>query len=247
MLRVATWNVLAPSYAHQSRYAGVAPDDLAAAARVPRVRARIRELLEGCDVVALQEVDADLVGWLRDSGASVVHAPRPTSSDGVLLASTRLPLSGSSSASSGASGDGRRTWAAATVDAMLVVCVHLDPEWPARRLHGATQARELVAWCDAQEGGTTVLLGDINAAWHSRTGDVLSRAGFETSPAGATAATNGKTRELDVVAVRGGAALVVTSPGLPSPGSVLWLPDAEIPSDHAPLVATVEAPPRGHA
>ena len=45
VLRLASWNVLAPSYAHQSRYAGVSPDDLAAAARVPRVRARILGLL----------------------------------------------------------------------------------------------------------------------------------------------------------------------------------------------------------
>ncbi len=236
MLRLATWNVLAPSYAHQSRYAGVPPDDLVASTRVPRTRRRILALLEDADAVALQEADADLVSWLRDeAGASVVHAPRPSSSDGVLVASTRRSIAGGT----GVSGDGRRTWAAATIDDMLVVSVHLDPEWPQRRLHGAAQARDLMAWCDGQDAPTVVVLGDINAAWDSPTGDVLRHAGFESAAAGATAATNGTTRELDVVAVRGCAAVVVTPPGLPVAGSPMWLPDAVIPSDHAPLVATV--------
>jgi endonuclease/exonuclease/phosphatase family metal-dependent hydrolase len=237
VLRLATWNVLAPSYAHQSRYAGVAPDDLAAASRVPRVRARILGLLADCDAVALQEADDDLVTWLRgEAGASVAHAPRPASSDGVLVASTRHELSGPT----GVSGDGRRTWAAALVGDVLVVSVHLDPEWAQRRLFGARQARELVAWCDEQAAATVVLAGDINAAWDSTTGRALSHAGFETVPCGSTAATHGTTRELDVVAVRGGSALVLTPPGLPRVGSPLWLPDAQVPSDHVPLLATVD-------
>jgi endonuclease/exonuclease/phosphatase family metal-dependent hydrolase len=201
------------------------------------MRARILALLAECDAVALQEVDADLVAWLRDdAGASVAHAPRPSSSDGVLVASTRHEVAGPN----GASGDGRRTWAGAFVDGVLVVSVHLDPEIPQRQLHGTTQARELVAWCDEQDAGTVVVLGDINAAWDSQTGRVLARAGFESNPSGATAATNGRTRELDVVAVRGCAALVLTPPGLPHTGSPLWLPDALVPSDHAPLLATVD-------
>ena len=34
--------------------------------------------------------------------------------------------------------------------------------------------------------------------------------------------------------------VVVTPPGLPHPGSPMWLPDALVPSDHAPLLATVD-------
>jgi endonuclease/exonuclease/phosphatase family metal-dependent hydrolase len=236
VLRLASWNVLAPSYAHQSRYAGVSPDDLAAAARVPRVRARILGLLADRDVVALQEADADLVAWLRaEAGASVAHAPRPSSSDGVLLASTTHELAGST----GVTSDGRRTWASAAVGDVLLVSVHLDPEIPQRRLHGLAQARELVAWCDAQPAAAIAVLGDINGAWAGRTGEVLRRAGFETAPCGATAATNGRTRELDVIAVRGCAALAVSPTGLPPVGTALWLPGADVPSDHAPLLATV--------
>jgi endonuclease/exonuclease/phosphatase family metal-dependent hydrolase len=236
MLRLATWNVLAPAYAHQSRYAGVSRDDLEAATRVPRVRARLLELLAATDAVAVQEADADLVTWLRDdAGASVVHAPRPTSSDGVLVASTSHVLGGPT----GISDDGRRTWAAAVVDDVLLVSVHLDPEWPQRQLHGATQARDLVAWCDAREATTVVVLGDINAAWVSPTGDVLRRAGFEAPSPGATAATNGRTRQLDVVAARGCAAVAVAPSGLPAAGSPMWLPDALVASDHAPLLASI--------
>ncbi len=237
MLRLATWNVLAPAYALPHRYAGVAADDLAPATRTPRVHARLRALLADCDVVAVQEADAELVGWLRDGvGASVVHAPRPSSPDGVLLASTVHELAGETVTT----GDGRRTWASALVEGVLVVAVHLDPEWPAKHLAGARQAREVARWVDATAARTVVVLGDINAAWTSRTGDVLRRNGFEASSAGSTAATNGRCRELDVVAVRGVASVVLTPPGLPPVGTAMWLPDAEIPSDHAPLLATVD-------
>ena len=236
MLRLATWNVLAPAYALPHRYAGVAPDDLAPGTRTPRVHARLRNLLDECDVVAVQEADADLVDWLRDVvRASVVHAPRPASSDGVLLASTRLAVTGET----GTTGDGRRTWAAARVEGVLVVSVHLDPEWPAKRLAGARQAREVGRWVDAAATGAAVVLGDINAPWSSRTGDVLRRFGFEAMSVGATAATNGRCRELDIVAVRGCASVVRTSTGLPPVGSGMWLPDAEIPSDHAPVLAAI--------
>ena len=237
MLRVATWNVLAPAYAHPHRYAGVASDDLAPGTRTPRVHDRLRELLADSDVVAVQEADAALVTWLREEvGASVVHAPRPAASDGVLLASTGVELVGDT----GVTGDGRRTWAAAAVGDVLVVAVHLDPQWPAKHLAGAAQAREVGAWVDARSSGAVVVLGDLNAAWSSRTGDVLRHSGFEAISAGATAATNGRCRELDVVAARGCAVVALTPPDLPPVGSELWLPDADIPSDHAPLCAVVD-------
>jgi endonuclease/exonuclease/phosphatase family metal-dependent hydrolase len=153
----------------------------------------------------------------------------------VLVASTSHVLGGPT----GISDDGRRTWAAAVVDDVLLVSVHLDPEWPQRQLHGATQARDLVAWCDAREATTVVVLGDINAAWVSPTGDVLRRAGFEAPSPGATAATNGRTRQLDVVAARGCAAVAVAPSGLPAAGSPMWLPDALVASDHAPLLASI--------
>ena len=62
------------------------------------------------------QADAELVGWLVGEGASVVHAPRQSSVDGVLLASRRHALDGIT----GASADLRRTWAAAEVGGALV-------------------------------------------------------------------------------------------------------------------------------
>jgi hypothetical protein len=85
-----------------------------------------------------------------------------------------------------------------------------------------------------------VLLGDLNAAWSSRTGDVLRHSGFEAMPCGATAATNGRCRELDIVAARGCSSVLLTPTGLPPAGSAMWLPDADIPSDHVPLRAVVD-------
>ena len=236
MLRLATWNVLAQAYAHPHRYAGVLPADLAAETRMPRVRSVLRELLDESDVVAVQEADAGLVSWLRDElGASVVHAPRASARDGVLLASSVHALSGEV----GATSDGRRTWASATMGDVLVVSLHLDPEWPEKRLAGAAQAAELLAWVEALEPSPVVLLADLNAPWSSLTGDVLRSHGFEAAPCGATAATNGRTRELDVVAARDCSGLVVTPTDLPPVGSDLWLPDARRPSDHVPIHAVI--------
>ncbi len=147
MITVATWNVLAPAYALPNRYPGVPTDHLATDPRSPRVRERLDDLLGRCDVVAVQEADRELVAWLvEQAGADVVHAPRPSSVDGVLLASRRHGLDGLT----GGSADQRRTWAAADVDGVLVVSVHLDPEWPAKRLRGAVQAAQLVTWLDEE-------------------------------------------------------------------------------------------------
>jgi len=232
-VRVATWNVLAAAYALPQRYAGVPPDDLDAQFRMPRVEARIDSLLDSCDVVALQEVDGDLAAWLRDV-ASVVHAPRPSSIDGVVLASRRHELDGEAHATS----DGRRSWATAQIDGVLLVSVHLDPEWPAKKLRGAVQAAQVVGSLE-DHVGPVVILGDINSAWDGANGRALQWGGFDAGRVGATAATNGKARELDVVAARGCTATPQPT-GLPDPGTPLWLPTADLPSDHAPLTATID-------
>lgn len=236
MLTLATWNVLAPAYAVPSRYEGVPADHLEAQHRTPRVQARLDALLDGCDVVAVQEADHDLVGWLREeAGASVLYAPRPSSVDGVLLASRRHLVDGVT----GGSADQRRTWAAAEVAGVLVVSVHLDPEWPAKRLRGAVQAAQLVTWLDEEtDARAVVVAGDINASWDRQTGDALRWGGFEAERVGATAATNGKCRELDVIASRGCVASVQPT-GLPPVGTPYLLPDLDVPSDHAPLLATI--------
>lgn len=236
MLTLATWNVLAPAYALPTRYEGVPSDLLEAPHRTPRVHARLEALLDRCDVVAVQEADLDLVGWLREvAGASVLHAPRPSSVDGVLLASRRHRLDGLT----GGSADQRRTWAAAEVSGVLVVSVHLDPEWPAKRLRGAVQAAQLVTWLDEEaDARAVVIAGDINASWDRQTGDALRWGRFDAQRVGATAATNGKCRELDVIATRGCVAAVEPT-GLPPVGTAYRLPDLDVPSDHAPLLATI--------
>ena len=163
-----------------------------------------------------------------------MHAPRPSSVDGVLLASERHTLDGLT----GGSADQRRTWAAAELEGVLVVSVHLDREWPTKRLRGAVQAAQLVTWLeDETDARAVVVAGDINATWDGPTGRALAWGGFEAARVGATAATNGKCRELDVVATRGCAAVVEPS-GLPPVGSAYWLPDLDVPSDPAPLLAT---------
>lgn len=234
-LDVATWNVLAPAYALPSRYDGVARTDLDAEYRTPRVESAVDALLDDVDVLALQEVDAGLAEWLTDvAECSVVWAKRPSSVDGAALASRRHVLL---DAEASTTSDGRRTWASAQLGGCLVVSVHLDPEWPQKRLRGAAQAAELVGSLEDVEG-PVVVLGDINSTWDRRTGQALAWGGFAPSRIGATAATNGKTRELDVVCGRG--CTVTAEPtGLPAPGTPLWLPTSDLPSDHAPVRATV--------
>ena len=79
---------------------------------------------------------------------------------------------------------------------------------------------------------------DINSTWDGGNGRALQWGRFTASRIGATAATAGKARELDVVAARGCTA-VPEPTGLPEPGTSLWLPTADLPSDHAPLRARV--------
>ena len=80
MTELLSWNVLAPAYALPGRYAGVPADHLAAATRVPRLRVQLAGLLPTVDVLALQEVDAELAGWLRLlPGAAVAYRQRPGS------------------------------------------------------------------------------------------------------------------------------------------------------------------------
>lgn len=236
-LEVATWNVLAPAYALPSRYDGVARTDLDPQYRMPRVESLLDRLLDECDVVALQEVDAGLAEWLTGvAGCSAVWAKRPSSVDGAVLASRHHLLLDAEAATTS---DGRRTWATARVAGCLVVSVHLDPEWPQKRLRGAAQAAELVGSLE-DVVGPVVVLGDINSSWDRRTGQALAWGGFEASRVGATAATNGRTRELEVVCARG-CTLAARPTGLPEVGTPLWLPTSDLPSDHAPVRATVTA------
>lgn len=231
-MRLATWNVLAQAYVLPSRYAGCASEDLSAETRGPRVRERITALLEMHDVVGLQEVEPDLAGWLEQR-AGVIVAMRGNGKDGVALVSSRHALVDGETA---LTADRKRCWAAAVVDGVLVVTLHLDPDWTQRNLHGAQQAAELVAWIEARSDGPVVVMGDLNARWHSGTGRVLRDAGFVDAPVRSTAATHGKVRTLDVVASRG-MPLTAEPTSLPEEGTVLWLPACDEPSDHVPVSA----------
>ena len=235
-MRLVTWNVLAQAYVLPSRYAGCAPEDLAAESRGPLVRARIDALLEAHDVVGLQEVEPDLVAWLEGQ-ADVVATMRGNGKDGVALVSSRHRLVDGATA---LTSDRKRCWAAAVVDGVLVVTLHLDPDWPQRHLHGARQAAELVAWVDDRADGPVVLMGDLNARWHSGTGAVLRDAGFSHAPVRSTAATNGKVRTLDVIAARGVAVTAEPTP-LPEEETALWLPSYAEPSDPVPVTAETRA------
>ena len=231
-MRLATWNVLAQAYVLPSRYAGCAPEDLAAENRGPRVRVRVEALLEAHDVVGLQEVEPDLVAWLEGQ-ADVVATMRGNGKDGVALVSAKHPLVDGATA---LTSDRKRCWAGAVVDGVLVVTLHLDPDWSQRNLHGAQQAAELVAWVDDRADGPVVLMGDLNARWHSDTGGALRDGGFAHAPLRSTAATNGKVRTLDVVAARG-VEVTAEPTSLPEEGTELWLPSYDEPSDHVPVTA----------
>lgn len=238
-MRLATWNVLAQTYVLPSRYAGADPELLDADVRGPLVRRRILELLATHDVVGLQEVEPELVAWLTElPGADVVATMRGNGRDGVALVSQTRRLHDAATA---LTADRKRAWACATFDGVDVVTLHLDPDWPQRKLHGADQAGELVAWIDVRAQGPVVVMGDLNAPWHSATGRVLRDSGFVHAPVTATAATNGKVRTLDVVASRGiGITADLTS--LPEDGTPMWLPSYAEPSDHVPVTASTGRP-----
>src|SRR6478672_4284065 len=114
MLTLLSWNVLAPEHAHRRYYPSTKPDHLLPETRVPRLHAELDRRLDEFDVLALQEVNRELVDWLARSGPNGTHvsyAPRPHQPDGVALVSRRHELG---RPEQGISSDTRRPGAAAT-------------------------------------------------------------------------------------------------------------------------------------
>lgn len=237
--RFATWNVLAQRHVRPDRYSGVDPSALDPALRSASVVRGVIDLARSCTVVALQEVEPDLVRALELSGAHVLHVRRPGSDEGVALVSLAAPMV---VVSAGVSRDRRRVFCGAVVEGVGVVSAHLDWVDPASGSTSAVeQARDLLDWIDAEMPGLPVVMGaDINGTWDLPVGRLLASHGFASSVRGvATAAVDGIAVELDVVAARGASVVGRAPEGLPAAGEPVWVPSSSWPSDHLPVVAEV--------
>jgi endonuclease/exonuclease/phosphatase family metal-dependent hydrolase len=235
MLRVGTWNTLAPKYAIADRYLGVETEHLNA--REEHIAEQLEQLLMDCDIIAVQEVGEKLFDTLQDLARNTLYAKRSGKDDGVALASNHLKLKNQQILHSG---DGERRWACAKVEGIWVTSVHLDWDKEEAVKHkGVKQAEELTRMLRGQTGEEPkVLLGDINGPWEGKVGSMLKERNYQNLNVGPTAAIGGMARELDVIAVNGVSGVMEGKRTLPSN---IWLPDEETPSDHLPLTAYLQS------
>lgn len=268
-LVLATWNVLAEAYLR--RYARAYPGvRIAMEARREAVAARLAQLCAAADVVLLQEVDAALLASLAERGLRFGYVPRPPDKpDGLAwwTAPWCSPARTTFARYEARHGGGERlarSWVRLDLEverhSVAIVGTHMDPD--PRRARGRErgcaadgrtrpqrqrdQADELIAELSARRADVAVIAGDLNGGPRDGARARLVQAGFAeaTSSEGGVPATallygahGWRPRTLDAVLVRGATATLdpVAMPGPP-------IPDAECPSDHLPLRATVWLP-----
>jgi endonuclease/exonuclease/phosphatase family metal-dependent hydrolase len=228
-LTVVTWNVLADAYLRAEYYPHL--DELPAArARSGAIDDELRSIAAIADVIALQDAEshvADLAAGL--DGFDSHWEQRPGRHDGTLLA-VRRELRPTFTAAHVACGDHVQVSAVFHVGGRTVTATSVHLSWSdARDDHpGVTQ----IGHVDAD-----IVCGDLNAG-AGPVIDALGAAGYRCAfPDLATAVINGhEPATIDAVCVRGdlrvSAVDVLAFAARP-------LPDAEFPSDHVPVAATV--------
>jgi len=253
MLKLTTWNLLAPGYTSNTPYSHIY-DRVRAEVDWSVRRGRLREALrtETADILCVQEVAPDLFDGaedpLGDGVWQMACAPRPSthteSHVAVLWRRGKLeaePTHGGLEGEFGASLAVRLS----CVDSgrsLALVSVHLrydrDPSVRSSRLEAVIKHLRCVARADA-----SLVVGDVNfdpvahPRWPRWRG-----AGWQSTHPGETIVTwgvNGRTEKLDAILFRGALSLRHAEPVLRFDPK-LGLPSAALPSDHVPLRATFE-------
>lgn len=228
--RLFSWNLLADAHLRPAWYPACAAGDLDPALRRPRLLARLTGV--EAEVLALQEVEPALLPALAAAfpGHHLSFAPHGGEGLAVLVRGGAerveiLPLPG----------DRKQALLVTLPGGLSLAVVHLtwtgDP--PATPRRGLAQLRAVL------DRGPDLLCGDLNSmpGWPERA--LAQAAGLvDHSPPGPTCNVGARLQALDAVMARPGVEVRVEP--LPAITRFTPMPSATHPSDHLPILATVE-------
>lgn len=231
--RLLSWNLLADVHITDAWYPRVRDADLRGPLRRERVLTRLTEI--DADVMALQEVDPELLPALRDRfpDHGLAFASRAGEGLAVLVRgqapwSRVVPMPGQTT----------RAMLVRLPGGMELANVHL--KWTGDPRPG--QARPGVAQMQAVlDYRPDLIVGDMNAfpTWPERT--LAQEQGWrEVGPEGPTCNVHARLQPLDAVLVRGD--WEARAEPLPDLTALTPMPSAAHPSDHLPLVVTLTPP-----
>ena len=233
-LRTATFNVLADAYIKNGDYSQVNPNVLVAGARTAGVVDTIHAL--GADVIGLQEVERPLLGALEDAD-SWQSFWTPTGNDkpdGCLLL-VRNGIEVSDFQSHQHSDGSGHVMQSVRIGRAVFANTHI--RWAPQNdpgHAGVLQTKELLANIGPQQ--PAVIFGDFNDEPGGPVRSLVSEAGFENIfDTDETALVNQRAVSLDVLAIRGVMGRRIETEYLPT-----HIPNELCPSDHIPLLASVE-------
>jgi len=232
-LRTASFNVLADEYLKYGDYSHVDPTLLSEGARTNGIIRVIDDLK--ADVIGLQEADLPLLGALEATeNWQTFWKPKENKTEGLLMLIRKgLEVSNYESREYG---DG----SGFVMQAMKIghaVFANTHIQWaPAETLQhaGVIQTTELLNYIGADD--PAVILADCNDRPNGPVKQLLERENFyNVYEDEATATVNHVPAALDILAVRG-----LKAVRLGARYDVATIPNAQLPSDHVPLLARIE-------
>lgn len=235
ILRFASLNVLAVVHLDKGEYTKEALEFLRSKERIPRLIELIKSL--EADVIGLQEVEHDLFEALEATGMWQAYwSPKHRKSEGIaLLVRNAIGMRDYGSALF-EDGSGH-TWQYITLDSgITVINTHIKWEREDAVDHvGVNQVTELLGYIPAP----AVILADSNGRPGGRVRRLFAEAGYKDIWAGVPTAlvVKNDTPELapiDIIAVR-----CLEAKPYGTPPSVENIPNATIPSDHVPIMASI--------
>jgi len=232
-LRTASFNVLADEYLKYGDYSRVDPTLLVEGARTNGIVRVIDELQ--ADVVGLQEADLSLLSALEDTEKwQTFWKPKENKTEGLLMLIRKgIEVSNYESREYG-DGSGF-VMQAMKIGRAVFANTHIQWAPPEDFQHaGVTQTTELLHYIGADK--PAVILADCNDRPNGPVKNLLERENFyNLYEDEVTATVNQAPAALDILAIRG-----LKAVRLGARYDVTTIPNAQLPSDHVPLLARVE-------
>lgn len=234
-MRIATFNVLADAYLGYGDYSHVDPNLLKPGARKEGIIESIDSL--DADIVGLQEADMPLVDALNQTGNwQTFWSPKELGKPDGCLTLVKPDVAVDRFEPHPYSDGSGHIMQILHIGRIAFINTHIKwaPADSADHI-GVGQMSELLELINMEK--SAVILADSNDAPGGPVRTLAENAGFmDMSGDMPTALVNGQPMALDLLAVRG-----IASTRIKKNYSVLTIPNKNLPSDHIPLVAELEA------